>query len=282
MVRKITAGILIAISSILLGLSVAGIALVWMVQEPLAQFSTIRLRAIDNELGQAQTALQSAERELERTLRAVESAEKSLEMLKADFVQAKALFGSVNGTLDKQLLPGLKASREKIDQAKSSLLELQVAIAKINALPFTDLNLPSDKLLGDLSASAGLLDSQITQVENMVKKASTFLEDASYLMEGDFTETKDNLQDFLTVVQDYNQKFTGWRVQLNMLAESLPGWVKTAAISLTIFLLWFGLSQLSVIRNGLSLWRGSDPTVRLRPQVVGDAQPGEGQHSPAA
>lgn len=282
MVRKITAGILIAISSILLGLSVAGIALVWMVQEPLAQFSTIRLRAIDNELGQAQTALQSAERELERTLRAVESAEKSLEMLKADFVQAKALFGSVNGTLDKQLLPGLKASREKIDQAKSSLLELQVAIAKINALPVADLNLPSDKLLEDLSASAGLLDSQITQVENMVKKASTFLEDASYLMEGDFTETKDNLQDFLTVVQDYNQKFSGWRVQLNMLAESLPGRVKTAAISLTIFLLWFGLSQLSVIRNGLSLWRGSDPTVRLRPQVVGDAQPGEGQHSPAA
>lgn len=282
MARKIIAGILIAISSILLGLSIAGIALVWMVQEPLAQFSTIRLRAIDNELGQAQTALQSAERELERTLRAVESAEKSLEMLKADFVQAKALFGSVNGTLDKQLLPGLKASREKIDQAKSSLLELQVAIAKINALPVANLNLPSDKLLGDLSASAGLLDSQITQVENMVKKASTFLEDASYLMEGDFRETKDNLQDFLTVVQDYNQKFTGWRVQLNMLAESLPGWVKTAAISLTIFLLWFGLSQLSVIRNGLSLWRGSDPTVRLRPQVPGDAQPAEGQHSPAA
>jgi hypothetical protein len=282
MARKIIAGILIAISSILLGLSIAGIALVWMVQEPLAQFSTIRLRAIDNELGQAQTALQSAERELERTLRAVESAEKSLEMLKADFVQAKALFGSVNGTLDKQLLPGLKASREKIDQAKSSLLELQVAIAKINALPFTDLNLPSDKLLGDLSASAGLLDSQITQVENMVKKASTFLEDASYLMEGDFTETKDNLQDFLTVVQDYNQKFSGWRVQLNMLAKSLPGWIETAAISLTIFLLWFGLSQLSVIRNGLSLWRGGNPRVRLRPQVVDEAQKGVEQHSPAA
>lgn len=282
MVRKIIAGILIAISSILLGLSVAGIALVWMVQEPLAQFSATRLRAIDSELGQAQTALQGAEGELERTLRAVESAEKSLETLKADFVQAKTLFGNVNGTLDKQLLPGLKASRAKIDQTKSSLLELQVAIAKINALPFTDLNLPSDKLLGDLSASAGLLDSQITRVENMVKKASTFLEDASYLMEADFTETKDNLQDFLTVVQEYDQKFTGWRVQLNMLAESLPGWVKTAAISLTIFLLWFGLSQLSVIWNGLSLWRGGDPTVRLRPQVVDEAQKSVEQHSPAA
>jgi F0F1-type ATP synthase membrane subunit b/b' len=282
MVRKIIAGILIAISSILLGLSIAGIALVWMVQEPLAQFSTTRLRAIDNELGQAQTALQSAERELERTLRAVESAEKSLEMLKADFVQARALFGNVNGTLDKQLLPGLKASREKIDQAKSSLLELQVKLAKINALPVADLNLPSDKLLGDLIASAGLLDSQIIQVESMVKKASTFLEDASYLMEGDFTETKDNLQGFLTVVQDYNQKFSGWREQLAMLTESLPGWIETAATSLTIFLLWFGFSQLSVIRNGLSLWRGGDLQVMPRPQVVSKAKKDGEQHSPAA
>jgi chromosome segregation ATPase len=259
MIRKIIAGILIAISSILLGLSIAGIALVWMYQEPLIQLTTTRLQAIDNELGLAQTALQNAERELERTLRAVESAEISLETLKADFIQAKALFGNVNGTLDKQLLPGLKASRENIDQAKNSLLELQVTLAKINALPLADLNLPSDKLLGDLIASAGLIDAQITQVETMVKKASTFLEDASYLMEADFTETKDNLQTFLTVVQDYNQKFTGWREQHAMLAESLPGWIEITAVSLTIFLLWFGLSQLSVIRNGLSLWRGGDP-----------------------
>lgn len=282
MARKIIAGILITISSILLGLSIAGIALVWRYQEPLTQLSTTRLQAIDNELGQAQTALQSAERELERTLRAVEAAEKSLETLKADFVQAQALFGNVNGTLDKQLLPGLKASREKIDEAKSSLQELQVKLAKINALPLADLNLPNDKLLGDLIASAGLIDTQITQVENMVKKASTFLEDASYLMEADFAETKDNLQNFLTVVQGYDQKFTGWREQLTMLTESLPGWIETAAISLTIFLLWFGLSQLSLMRNGLSLWRGGDPQVTQRSQVVDEARNGGVLHSPAA
>jgi len=282
MARKIIAGTLIAISSILLGLSIAGIALVWRYQEPLTQLSTIRLRAIDNELGLAQTALQNAERELERTLRAVESAEISLETLKDDFVQAKALFGNVNGSLDKQLLPGLKASRENIDQAKSSLLELQVTLAKINALPFRDLNLPSDKLLVDLIASTNLMDVQITRVETIVKKASTFLEDASYLMEADFTGTKDNLQNFLTVVQEYDQKFSGWREQLAMLTESLPGWIETTAISLTIFLLWFGLSQLSLIRNGLSLWRGGDPQVTMRSQVVDEAQNDGKQHSLAA
>jgi hypothetical protein len=271
MVHKILAGILITISSTLLGLSIAGIALVWTYKEPLTQVSIARVRAIDHELAQAQTALQNAELELERTLRTVEAAEKSLVTLKADFTQAKAFFGDVNGSLENQLLPGLKASRENIDQAKSSLQDMRVTLEKINALPFVDLNLPGDELLGDLIASAGSLDAQITQVEGLVKKASTFMEDASYLMEGDFTETKHNLQNFLKVVQAYGQKLTGWRGQLAMLIRFLPGWIQTASIGLTIFLLWFGFSQFSLILNGLSLWHRNDPQTRLHTAVADDA-----------
>jgi F0F1-type ATP synthase membrane subunit b/b' len=272
MVRKILAGILIAISSILLGLSIAGITLVWMYKEPLTQVSTARLRSIDNELAQAQTALQNAELELERTLRTVDAAEKSLETLKADFTQAKALFGNVNGSLENQLLPGLKASRGQIDQAKSSLQDLRAALAKINALPFANLNIPGDALLNNLIVSAGSLDVQITQVEDLVKKASTFMSDASYLMEGDFTETKNNLQNFLTVVKEYDQKLSGWRGQLAVLIGSLPGWIETVSVGLTIFLLWFGFSQFSLILNGLSLWRGNDPRARLRAPVADDTE----------
>jgi chromosome segregation ATPase len=243
-----------------------------MYKEPLTQASTAWLRSIDNELGQAQTALQNAKLELERTLRTVEAAEKSLVTLKADFAQAKALFGDVNGSLDKQLLPGLKASRENIDQAKSSLQELRVTLAEINALPFANLNIPGDKLLADLIASTGSLDAQITQVEDLVKKASTFMGDASYLMGGDFTETKNNLQNFLTVVQEYDQKLTGWRDQLAMLIGSLPGRIETASIGLTVFLLWFGFSQFSLILHGLSLWMGGNLRTRLRTQVADGVQ----------
>ncbi len=272
MVHKILAGILIIISSILLGLSIAGIAMVWMYKEPLTQVSIARLRSIDNELAQAQTALKNAELELERTLRTVEAAEKSMEALKAEFVQVKTLFGDVNGTLESQLLPGLKASRGQIDQAKSSLLSLQASLKSLNSLPLLNLNLPGEQLLAQLIASAGSLDAQIAQVEDLVKKASTFMGDASYLMGGDFTETKNNLQNFLAVVKEYDQKLTGWRGQLAVLIGSLPGWIETASIGLTIFLLWFGFSQFSLVLNGLSLWRGNEPRTKLRAQVAEDAQ----------
>lgn len=280
MIRRIIAGIFIVISSVLLGLSIAGIVLIQTYKEPLTQSSTTRLQTIDTELGLAQTAIQSASLELERTLRTVKAAEISLAALKTDFTQAKTLFGDVNGTLDKQLLPGLKASREKLEQAKASLLELQAELAKVNAPPFANPNLPSEKLLNDLIASTGSLDTLIIQVESMVKKAPEFLEGASTLMEADLTETKDNLQNFLSVTQNYDEKFSGWREQLATLNESLPGWIQTAAISLTIFLLWFGFSQFLVIRYGLALWRDVEPRAALHPKVVD--QPQNSKEQPGA
>ena len=82
MIRKIIAGILIAISSFLLGLSIAGVVLIQTYNEPLARFSTTRLQTIDTELGLAQTTLQSAALELERNLRFLEPVMRFLMVVK--------------------------------------------------------------------------------------------------------------------------------------------------------------------------------------------------------
>jgi hypothetical protein len=261
MLRKIIGGTLVVISAILLGLTISAIALVWIYKQPLVQTSTSQLQAVDTEVNQAHSALQNAELELDRTLRAVDAAELAMTTLKAEFVQVKSMFGVVNGTLESQLLPGLKNSRTQIDQAKTTLMGLQASLKQLNSLPFLNLNLPGDALLANLIAGAGSLDTQIAQVEIMVNNASTFIGDASYLMGGDFTDTKTNLQNFLVVVKEYDLKLTGWHNQLAMLIASLPGWIDTASIGLTIFLAWFGISQVSLILQELSLWEGKLPKV---------------------
>jgi DNA repair exonuclease SbcCD ATPase subunit len=267
MVHKITAGIMIFISSVMLSLSISGVILIWTYKEPLIQTSDAQLQIVENELEQAQTALQNAELELQRTLRTVDAAEKSMAALSAEFVQVKAMFGDVNSTLESQLLPGLKTSREKIDEARLSLLNLQASIEKLKSMPLMSLNLPGDTLLANLIASAGSLDTQIAQLEELVKKASTFMGDASYMLGGDFTETRDNLQNFLSVVQQYDLKFKIWREQLAEIRGSLPGWINNTSLGLTIFLAWVGLSQGSLILHGLSLWRGPNPLARARPKL---------------
>jgi F0F1-type ATP synthase membrane subunit b/b' len=269
MARKIISGTLIGLGSLLLVLSVVGIGAVWVYRQPLITNSTARLQTIDNDLAEAQSAFQSARLELERTLRLVESAEASMEALKDEFAQVKTLFDKTTGILDDQLLPGLLASRGKLDQAKTSLQGLRDTLTELNkSLQFLDLNLPGDKMLGDLIASADSLDGQIVRVEDLVNNASTFVSDASYLMGSDFTETKTNLNNFLAIVTEYDQKLIDWRVQVAELLASLPGWITGASIVLTLFLLWFGISQVSLILHGLAARQGVDPLAVLRKPVV--------------
>jgi hypothetical protein len=272
MARKILSGTLIALSTILFILSVAGIGIVWIYRQPLTLVATTRLQKIDQDLEQAGTDFQNARLELERTLRLVEAAESSMKLFKDEFTQVKTIFDNTKSMLDKQLLPGLIDSRGKIDQAKSTLQGLRDTLSKINSLPLLDLNLPGEKLLGDLIAGADSLDTQIVHVEDMVKIASTFVSDTSYLMGGDFSETKANLQDLLTLVKAYEQKLTDWRSRIAALLGTLPGWILGVSIGLTVFLCWFGFSQISLILHGLSLWQGYDPFTVLRKPLVDRGQ----------
>jgi len=252
------------LSLVLLVLSIAGLAALWINKTPLTNQAMTQLKEVDSELAQAQTALQNAKLELERTLRIVESAEKTLAALKDELAQAKLLFGEVNGTLDVQLLPALKASRARIDQVKSALVDLRASLEQINAIPFIEFNLPGDEMLANLIGVANSTDAEIARVQDLAQKASTFLEDASYLMGGDLTETKRNIQDFLAMVTAYDQKITGWRAQVASLLSSLPGWANSAASLLTVFLLWFGFSQIGLFLHGLTAWRGGDPLEALK------------------
>lgn len=264
MKRKILSGTLITLSSLMLLFSLIGIGAIWICKNTLTQEIVFKLEAVDGDMEEAQSAFVTARLELERTMRLVETAEASMQTLNNDFTLVKTLLESTNGVLEDQLLPGLLTSQEKISQAKSTLQSLRDTLAEINSLPFMELNLPGDELLGDLIASADSLDDQIVSVEDMVKNASTFIEDASYLMGADFTETKNNLQSFLTIVTDYEQRLIGWRDQIADLLISLPTWITIVSVCLTIFLVWLGFSQLSLILHGFSIWQGGDPLESLK------------------
>jgi hypothetical protein len=189
--RKIFAGTLMGLSSIFLVLSIVGIFMAWIYNEPLARESTGRL--------------------------------------------------------------------QEIDGIRSTLEDLRDSLAKINELPFVDLNLPGDELLASIITGVDSLDTEIVNVQDLAQRASTFISDTSYLLGGDFNETKQHLEELLKVLDDYDLKVTDWRAQIRSLIESIPGWIDRASIILTIFLLWFGFSQLSLFLHGLSIRRGEDP-----------------------
>lgn len=258
MARKIISGILIAISSMLLVFSLVGIAAVWYYNEPLTEESAARLGEIEAELAQTQTALQDARVELVRTLRIVDSAEEMLATLRDELAHAKQLFEEFDRTLGDRLIPGLVNSRERLNSVRVALENLRSGLEQLNSLPFLDLKLPGDEMLRDLIATVKSIDTQIARMDGLADKASTFAEDLSFLMGGDFSETRQRLETFLEVIGSYEVKVAGWHTQVLMWIESLPGWIDRASVILTFFLLWFAISQLGLLLHGLAAWRGVD------------------------
>ncbi|MBT3189072.1 MAG: hypothetical protein HN736_05140 [Anaerolineae bacterium] len=264
MIRQILGGTLIALSAILLILSLIGIGAAWYYNEPLTKETASRYSMIDDELAQAESALKNAQEELKRALRIVESAEASLESLSEQTTMAKELLDKVTDILDKTITPGLEASKEKVNEAQKTLDDLRSSIETLNKIPFVNLELPDDEILNFFVEITDSLEAEITQVEDVADQASVFLSDTSYLLGGDLLETKENIKELQKVITEYEEKIGIWREELAMLKAETPDWIDRASIILTIFLLWFGFSQFGLLLHGLTLWQGEDPVEVLR------------------
>ncbi len=269
MANKLFSGVLIVLGMIFLILSLVGIIAAWFYNEPLTLEATSRLTDINTELSQAQVGLQSSQQELERALRIVDATEKALEQLADQSTGAKSLLENIQGTLDDRLLPELKTTRERLVAASNTLENLRNTIEGLGSFLAVDLTGP-DQILNDLIDSANSLDSEIGEIEKVAQQASIFLSDSSFILGGDLTETRKSLEEFLATTQEYEKKITEWRKQVVDLIEKTPKWIDQASVILTIFLLWFGLSQFGLILHGLSLRRGYNPfdVLRRRPASV--------------
>jgi F0F1-type ATP synthase membrane subunit b/b' len=269
MANKFFSGILFVLGMIFLILSIAGIAVIWVYNEPMTFEATSRLTDINTELSQAQVGLQSSQHELERALRIVDATEKALEQLSDQSTDAKNVLENIQGTLDDRLLPELKTARERLVAASNTLGNLRNTIQGFGSFIPIDLTGP-DQILADLIDSATSLDSEIGEIERVAQQASVFLSDSSFILGGDLSETRKSLEEFLATTQEYEEKVTEWRRQVADLIEKTPRWIDQASIILTVFLLWFSISQFGLILHGLSIRRGSNPfdVLRRRPASV--------------
>jgi len=261
MARKIFSSTLIVISSTLLILSIFGVALAWVYNEPLTRKALDKLEEVDGELEQVEVTLKTSKIESERTLRIVNSTEEALK--KFTLNDPQGFFEDVQTTLDDGLVTELETASTRLTSARDTLENLRVTLFGLSLVPFLKVNV-SDQILTDLIDSADALQSRIADVSDLAKQASIFLDDASFLLGGDFSETRDSLEYFLGEISVYQQKVDGWRTQIADLTESIPTWIDNASLSLTLGLFWFAFSQFGLILHGVGMKRGIDPLDVLR------------------
>jgi hypothetical protein len=150
--------------------------------------------------------------------------------------------------------------------------ELRASVEALNRIPFVNLTVPDDKLLSSFVDIIDSLESEVVRVDEIADQASTFMHDTSYLAGGDLSETRENIQNMQAVIDEYEGRIVTWREQVATLQAGLPGWIQRTAIWLTVFLLWFALSQFGLILHGLGAWRGENPLAVLRGEPITDSR----------
>ncbi len=256
MARNILSRALIVLSGFFLLVSVVGIPTVWLANGPLTREGVARLGEIESELRQGEEALERSRVELERALSILDSTEAALNAFTQNDPQA--FFEDVRATLDDHLVPELETAKERLITARDTLENVRVVVFGLNIVPFISINIP-DETLTDLIDSADALEAEIGEVSDLAEQASVLLDSASSLFSGDFEETRRSLEGFLADVQAYQVKVTGWREQVTEIKTRLPLWIDLASVGLTLFLLWFGLSQVSLLLHGRAILRGENP-----------------------
>ena len=279
MARKIFTGIWLVLCGSLFVLSLIGVVMVWRYKQPLTDASMARLAEVDTELARAQSSLKNAQGELDRALRIVDSAEAALENFSEQTTVAREFLDTVTEVLDETIKPSLATSKEKLAEAQKTMDDLRASIETLNRLPFVNLNVPDDGLLGSFSEIINSLEGEVARVETIADQASTFMSDSSYLMGGDLSETRENIRSMQAVVEEYGGRIKIWRSQLAQLEAEFPGWIQRIAISLTVFLLWFALSQFGLILHGLTVYHGENPLGALRRRKPMPAAPEAGPHT---
>lgn len=268
MARKILSGIWLGLCGALLVLSLIGIVTVWRYKGPLTTAISARLGEIEAELARAQTALQNAQIELKRALRFVDSAEEALESFSEQIAVAKEFLDTVTEVLDETIKPSLTTSKEKLDEAQKTMDDLRASIQTLNLIPFVNIAVPDDGLLDSFTEIIASLEGEVVRVDEISDQASTFMNDSSYLMDGDLSETRDNILEMQSVIDEYEGHLGAWRGQVATLQEKSPGCIQRGAIWTTVFLLWFALAQFGLILHGLAAYRGENPLeALLRPRT---------------
>jgi hypothetical protein len=177
---------------------------------------------------------------------------------------AREFLDTVTEVLDETIKPSLTTSRDKIDEAQQTMDDLRASIQALNRIPFVNLTAPDDDLLSSFVEIIDSLEGEVVRVDEIADQASTFMNDTSYLMGGDLSETRENIRDMQAVIGEYEDRIGVWREQVATLQADLPGWINRTAIWLTVYLAWFALSQFGLILHGLAAYRGENPLDVLR------------------
>ncbi len=262
--KRIIALVLVILSVIFFIASLAGIALTWVYSQQFSDSTMNRLDAIETDLRTAQTDLHNAKTELDSAQKQIDSLQTALQTLGVEGSDDIQAIGDLVGKLEDNLVPFISAVAERVESFRQTLASIKETIEKLNQLPLVNIEIPGIEQLEQASASLDNVYNQILEAQGKVSEISQLTQDTVTSLTSGFAGLEQSTQTLSATLGAYDAKFSAYLAEVVYLKANLSRWIDTAAILLTVLLVWLAFSQVALFLLAWSFYRGEDLLKRWR------------------
>ena len=269
--KRILAAILMAISVLVLVLSLAGIVGTWIVRAQLHTGLMVVATAAETQAARVQQDLDRLDVVLTLARGQVTAIEQEVQAFGTSLEENRPLLAAISDAVGIDLSPLVESARQTMTTVREAVVAVNSAIEAVNTIPFISVPVPELQTLQQLSQDVEDFRTEVQAVRTAIdQRRSEIIQGTVSIVTTPVSEIGTTLDEMLETVSGYSQQVGAVQDGLSGFKATIGRTLTWVAVGLTLILLWIAFSQgvLSVL--GWRAFSGNDLFSQAQQETVRD------------
>jgi hypothetical protein len=266
--KRILSAIVIAISVLLLVLSLAGIVGTWIVRDQLHTDLVGIVTAAETRATTVKKGLDRLDTALTQSRSQVTAIEQEAQAFGTSLEENRPLLTAISDAIGIELSPLIESARETMTTVREAVAAVNSAIEAINAIPFVSVPAPELQTLQKLSQDVESFRTEVQAVRTaMEQRRSEIIQGTVSIITTPTSQIGGTLDEMLDTVSGYSQQVGAVQEGLSRFRSAIGSTLTWTAIIVTLILLWIAFSQVGLLVLGWRAFSGQDLMPRKQQEL---------------
>ena len=264
MIRRILGTLLILIGLLGIALGALGVVRVWRLAHDVTVAATEGLFLVSDTLGDMERSLEVASTTLDGTTIAIDSLYIASFAVGETLSNTQVTLNEMASLAEEQLPTSMEYSLAALDtvQETARVIDQLLRGLALVGLGTYDPAIPLDEAVENAVIGLGPVPGSLRVMGEGLHQTSREMEGVQQgfaLMIDSVMEIRENLIDADAAISAHRSTIQDLQERVDAIQPNLAQTVRAVAWAVTLVLVWIGLSQLAILRWGISLWENREP-----------------------
>ena len=261
-VAKVTAAIVMVLSTVLFIAIVAGVFGTWWVRGEAVQVVTNLTAVAGSSLERTQALVEQVGGQLERSQTAIDDLTTGIEKAGATVEETNLALAAAEALFDTDLTPAVEQLTERLADVRDTVSVIDQTLALMSSLPFA-----RDSRLLEIADAAiektKAIGATLTEIRQTIKTAkANATQDVVTTLTAPLGRASAKLATIGGDLAQLGQRIDTAQAELPVLRDRINDTITFAAIVLTLALIWMALAQIGLFVHAYGVFTGRDPLAR--------------------